>query len=147
METLSYERVHAVLDFWDGIRSGIADLNQQPHYFLSPFDNEKGDYAEYYLLSPIDEETFRLAIENDEIWKRWYVACQTGQTTIETHPALPEDRARYDKIEAILKDRLILNPQSTTMAWAEFHRDYTGITPKHGTNPWAKIWVKWSVKT
>src|SRR5437868_5445714 len=100
--SLEYERVHTVFNYWDGIRSGIADFNGMPHYYECPFDEVKDDWAGYFLLKPIDEETFQLAMEDWAIWQRWYIACQTGKTTLETHPALPEDRKRHTEIKKIL---------------------------------------------
>lgn len=140
-----FETVYTVTDFWDGIRAGIADFNGAPHYYERPFDEQKDDWTEFFLLKRIDEETFRLAMEDWEIWKRWYIACQIGETTIETHPALPEDRARHREITEILSERLVVNPSLDVKAQAEFERDYRDIHPKHATNPMAKLKVKWQV--
>jgi hypothetical protein len=140
-----FENVYTVFDFYDGVRSGIADFNGSPYYYECPFDEVENDWADYFILHRIDEETFRLAMEQWAIWQRWYEACQAGRTTHETHPALPEDRGRYTEIEGILVQSLVVNPELDIKAQAEFQRDYTGIEPKQATNPMARLLVKWHV--
>jgi hypothetical protein len=145
MSTTGFENIYTVMNYWDGIRSGIADFNGSPHYYECPFDEAKDDWADYFLLHPIDEETFRLAMEGWAIWRRWYIAHQTGQTTFETHPALPEDRARHTAIQEALAGRLVVNVGRDKRAKAEIQRDYTDIEPNHATNPMARLMVKWRV--
>jgi hypothetical protein len=143
-----FETVYTVTDFWDGIRAGIADFNGVPHYYErldEQREEHEDDWVDLFLLKRIDEETFRLAIEDWDIWKRWYIACQTGETTVETHPALPKDRTRHTEITKILTERLVVNPGLDVKAQAEFERDYRNIHPTHATNPMAKIKVKWQV--
>ena len=145
MSSAGFENIYAVINFWDGIRSGIADFNGSAHYYECPFDEAKDDWADYFLLRPIDEETFRLAMEDWAIWQRWYAASQAKETTVDTHPALPEDRARHDEIQAILKQRLVVNLATDIKAQGEIQRDYEGIWPKHATNPFARLQIKWRV--
>jgi hypothetical protein len=139
-----FETVYTVTDFWDGIRAGIADFNGVPHYYErldEQRDEQKDDWVDLFLLKRIDQETFRLAMEDWEIWKRWYISgCQP-----KTHPALPEDRARHTEITEILSERLVVTPSLDVKAQAEFERDYRDIHPKHASNPMAKIKVKWQV--
>jgi hypothetical protein len=145
MSSAGFENIYTVINFWDGIRSGIADFNGSPHYYECPFDEARDDWADYFLLHPIDEEIFRLAMEDWAIWQRWYAASQGGATTIETHPALPEDRARHTEIQEALAGRLVINPDRDIKAVAEVQRDYSGIEPNHATNPMARLIVKWHV--
>jgi len=92
--------------FYDGgPRSGIADYQGRPHVYESMFEDAP-DGADTFLIQAIDDETFRLAVEDWGIWCRWERAFHGGQTTLSTHPALPVERARYDELEAILKPRL-----------------------------------------
>jgi hypothetical protein len=35
-----YEKVHTVLDYYDGILTGVADYNGNPHFFECIFDKE-----------------------------------------------------------------------------------------------------------
>jgi hypothetical protein len=138
-----YEKIYTVFDFYDGIRSGVADFGGVPHYYECAIDAAKQDFADYFLLRPIDEETFRLVMEDWEIWQRWYAASQAGETSVDTHPALPEDHPRHIEIQKILADRLVVSGDRDIKAEAEFQRDYEGLEPKHATNPFARLQVKW----
>jgi hypothetical protein len=66
-----FETVYTVTDWYDGPREGIADFNGMPHLYQWQFDNAKDDWADTLLLTPVDEETFRLALEDWAIWVRW----------------------------------------------------------------------------
>jgi hypothetical protein len=100
------EIVHTVTDYYDGPRGGIANFHGRPHVYESLWDDSADDWSDAFLLQPIDDETFRLAIEDWEIWLRWRLAFDCGETTIKTHPALPAERQRHDQLAAILKSRL-----------------------------------------
>lgn len=120
MSESGYDIVHTITDWYDGARGGIADLNGRPHYYENHWDEENDDWSEIYLLQPIDEETFQLAMEDWQVWLRWRAAFDGGQTTIETHPALAEDRARHDEVSMILAQRLVIKPDAQVKAKGEF---------------------------
>jgi hypothetical protein len=103
--TTQFETVHTVTGYYDGPRSGVADYHGRPHVYESLFEDAP-DGSDRFLLQSIDDETFRLAMEDWSIWCRWERAFHSGQTTLATHPALPEERARHDELAAILKPRL-----------------------------------------
>lgn len=95
-----FEPVLTVDDVWDGNPiAGIANHRGGPHRYMVRWSERKQAFSEDYLLVPIDEETRDLELERWGIWLRWEEAFQRGLTTIETHPCLPEDRARYEEIE------------------------------------------------
>jgi len=71
-------------------------------------------------MSPISDDILALAIESWAMWLRWSAAFERKETTIETHPCLPEDRARHAEIEAILKTALVLNEETAFAATAQF---------------------------
>lgn len=100
-----FERVHTMTDYYDGPRGGIADFRGTPHLYTSRYDDLRGE-LDTYELRAVDEETFRLALEDWEMWLRWKDAFDAGATTSETQPTLPADRARYDEIAPILEERL-----------------------------------------
>jgi hypothetical protein len=58
-----FEAVHTVADYSDSPRSGIADFRGRPHAYRSLWDNSEDDRSGAFLLQPIDDETFRLAME------------------------------------------------------------------------------------
>jgi hypothetical protein len=130
MEASTYEPVHTITNWYDGARAGIADFAGQPHYYQCELDYGPD---EDYLLSPLDEETFELALEDWEIWLRWEAAFQAGLTTSETHPALPESRIRHEKLTSLLTKKLAINPASKIRAKAYF---------LYGENPL----VRWVIK-
>src|SRR5215212_8422745 len=103
-----FETVHTVSDFYDGPRGGIADYNGQPHIYKALCYH--GADAEIFWLQPIDDETFRLAMESWAIWCRWELAFHRSETTQETHPALPRDRGRHNELEALLEAKLQIDP-------------------------------------
>jgi hypothetical protein len=140
MPASDYENVYTVTDWYDGARAGVADFNGQPHYYECLFDESSG-YTETYLLHSIDPATFRLALEDWEIWERWDAARKRGEVDLETHPALPEDRARHDEIAAVLKEQLVVNPARDVKAEADFR----GLEPENRGESNAIMQVKWSV--
>jgi hypothetical protein len=100
------EPVHTVDDYYDGARRGIAEFEGNPHYYECQFDVDRHEYSSVFRLTPITNEVFELAMERNRIWLRWSAAFKNGQVTIETHPALPEERPRYDELTRILDDHV-----------------------------------------
>lgn len=141
MIAAGYDRVYTVTDYYDGPRAGVSDLNGQPHYNECQFDEAESNWSEIFLLKPIDFETFRLAMEDWEIWERWYAACEDGKVSSEMHPALPEDRDRQNEICAILESQLKVNPTTDIKAKGEFEV----VEAKRKGQSIANLQVKWSV--
>jgi hypothetical protein len=140
MVSSDYENIYTITDWYDGARAGVADFNGQPHYYECLFDESLG-YTSTYLLHPIDAETLRLALEDWEIWERWDAARKEGRVDLETHPALPEDRARHDEIEAMLKKKLVIDPACDVKAEADFR----GLGSEDQSKSKAIMKVQWSV--
>lgn len=120
MPPLDLGVVHTITDWYDGPRAGVADFSGRPHYYECLFDEPRDDWSDVYLLKPLDEETFRLVIEDWNIWLRWEAAFREGRTPRETHPALPEDRGRHDELAKILAERLFVSPDTCVKARGEF---------------------------
>lgn len=134
-----FERVFTMTDYYDGPRSGIANFDGRPCWYNSRFDEARG-YSDVYELRVVDDETLRLALEDWEIWTRWEDAFLDGQTTQETHPALPADRERHLQIERVLSQRLAGLPGPVVAATAEF-RTIPG-KPNGGRGRWLE--VRWA---
>ena len=100
------ETVHTVADYTDGPRSGIADYCGRPHYFRCEWDAAANDYVRTYRLAEIDAETFAIALEQWQIWRRWELAFHSGQASADSHPGRGGRDARYDELERILQSRL-----------------------------------------
>ncbi len=101
-----YDTVHTMTDYYDGPRRGIADVSGRPHVYTSTWaDIDTDEEEDVFELHAIDAETLSLALESWAIWLRWEEAFHDGQTNLHTHPALPEDRARRDELDAALEQR------------------------------------------
>ena len=115
-----YEPVHTITDWYDGARAGVADLNGVHHYFENHWNESNQCWNEIYLLQPIDDETFDFAIEDWGIWRRWESSFKEGKTIQEDHPALPEDQERHNELAKLLAERLVVSPDTSIKATAEF---------------------------
>src|SRR5277367_2520052 len=103
---MAWERVYTTNDYYDGPRLGVADVEGVPNIYQSPFDEARGDYAEYFLVAPITSDLLDLVQEDWAIWIRWERAFKRGETSTATHPALPPERERHEEIKRLIGDRL-----------------------------------------
>jgi hypothetical protein len=85
--TVAFERVYTVCDYYDGPRSGIATFSGQPHHYHCEWNESKNDYANTFVLTPIDEDTLALAMEQWSIWREWEAAFHRGGVPQSTRPA------------------------------------------------------------
>ncbi len=115
-----YERVFTVTGYYDGPREGIANLHGAPHVYECLFDEAKSEFSDQFLLTPIDTETFQLAIEDWNIWRRWELAFKTGKADMSTHPALPHEAMRHAELKQILDRTLLTNPEKALMKIGQF---------------------------
>jgi hypothetical protein len=133
----AFERVYTMTDYYDGPRGGIANFCGKPHEYTCPFEHWKDEYADLYELRPIDDETFRLALEDWAIWLRWDDAYTAGTVDHDTHPALPSDRQRHDEIAPVIAARLAALPGPPIRARGDFRP-----TPGHdnaGRGRWMEV--------
>ena len=93
------ERVHTVDDYYDGPLTGIADFDGKPHRYTREFDEAADAHTDIFRLVAVSEPIFKLSIEKAHIFDRWREAYQGGTTSIEAHPALPLERARYSELQ------------------------------------------------
>ncbi len=103
---MTFERVYTMTDYYDGPRAGIASFAGTPHAYACPFEHWLPGLGDLYELRPVDPTTFRLALEDWEIWLRWEAARAAGEIPLEPHGVLPEDRARADELDGVLASRL-----------------------------------------
>ena len=115
-----FEAVHTITDHYDGPVRGIANFRGTPHYYERQFDDDADEWSDIYWLTPIDDETFVLAMEAWQIWRRWQMAFHQNQTTLATHPALPADRARADELTEALNHRLVVDERRALAARGKF---------------------------
>lgn len=82
---MAFERVYTVWDYYDGPRSGIAEYRGQPHHYNCEWNETKDDYAATFVLTPIDQQTLTLAMEQWAIWRQWQDAFHRGEVPQSTH--------------------------------------------------------------
>jgi hypothetical protein len=127
----NFETVYTVMDYYDGPRTGTANLNGTPYHFDREYDEINDDWSDTYLLTPMDSTMLRDELEIWQIWLRWKTARDSGLVTLESHPALPEDRQRFNELQHNLKQALANNKLPTIRARASFSaaaRNFAGIT-------------------
>ena len=107
-------------DYWDGPRLGVADVLAVPHIYASPLNTVKNDFEEFYLVSPIDPALLDLVLEDWDIWMRWAEAFGKGETSKETHPALPADRPRHEQLKSLIGTCLVVDTKSCKRLTGEF---------------------------
>jgi hypothetical protein len=114
------EQVYTIEDWYDGIIAAVVDCNGRYHYCCGYWDDAQDCFSNIFLLIPIDDETFGLAIEHWQIWLRWNAAYKAGLVTAETHPALPAERERYEELSLLLDERLNFDAPIAFRMKAEF---------------------------
>jgi hypothetical protein len=115
-----FDKVHTIAHYNDGPRLGIADFEGRPHLYKADRRDGEDEYASIFVLSPLSDEVFRLAMEDWGIRRSWQAAFLEGLTTRETQPALPEDQDRHKQLVALIGNRLVIDPARSLRARAEF---------------------------
>jgi hypothetical protein len=123
---MAWEPVHTVNDYYDGPRLGIADVDGVPHIYEAEFDHSSEDYGDTYYVSPIDEGLLALVLEDWEIWLRWDSAFKRGEASVESHPALPQDRERHEALKIAIGDRLSVDRAQARYFKARFDPSAAG---------------------
>ena len=131
------DKVFTVTDYYDGPRKGVAEYLGKPHVYESLWDDEQDDWSEFYLLQPITNDTLKLVLEDWEIWRKWERAFDSGKTTGDTHPALPEDKDRNRELEKVLEPLLKIDQSNAIKARAEFE---PLTTPEIGMKEMVVTW-------
>jgi hypothetical protein len=98
---MPYERVHIIWDFYDGVRTGIADLNGGPHYFASLYD-ENEEHSDNFNLYPVAPEFMQRAVRNWDIYRAWERKFHSGETDFKAHPGHHGTNAEYDELKSRL---------------------------------------------
>jgi hypothetical protein len=115
-----YEVIFTVSDYHDGPLRGVATFNGLPHFYERVFDDRGDEYSNSYLLVPLDDAAFAAAKENWEIFLRWRADFDSHGSSLSTHPALPEDRKRYEETKLILDEAVASANEKAFRARGEF---------------------------
>lgn len=116
------ERVYVENEWYDGPRAGIADINGMPHRFKSLFDEGEDEYLGTFMVWPVDKHVLDLEIEQWRIFVEWNTLYKSGQADTTSHPAHGSRNARWDEIEALLKQSRSDVPPSAKRARALLSR-------------------------
>jgi hypothetical protein len=117
---MKWEPVHAIHDYFDRPRLGVADYRGRPHVYEREFSEAQEDYTDRYYLTEINQELLALVKEDYEIFLRWAESFKRGEATIETHPALPHERNRHGELHKLIGDRVRTDHTRCVIAHAEF---------------------------
>jgi hypothetical protein len=119
------DRVLTINDYYDGPRLGIAEFGGVAHIYEAEFDHSWEDHngelcGDTYFVSPIAPDLLDLVLEDWAIWLRWDAAFKSGETDLDTHPALPHERLRHEELKQLTGDRLRTDPQCRRRVRATF---------------------------
>lgn len=116
------ERVYVENEWYDGPRSGVADINGAPHRFQSLFDETDDEYLGTFMVWPIDETSLSLEIEQWRIFVEWNALYEAGKVATDLHPGQGGINPRWDELEVLLKRSRSDIPVDAKKALAVFER-------------------------
>ena len=134
------DKLLAVWDFHDCPRTGIAEYDGSPHYFACGWDASADDYSNVFSLTPINETTLALALEQWSIWCAWERDFHAGRVTAETHPNLGGINSRYDELSRLLKAALATLPPAKIQAVAAFSPGPEASASPSAVRPTMVVW-------
>jgi hypothetical protein len=89
------------LDWYDGPRAGLVDIDGEPHYFRCA-DEDYSVPADRYLVWPAGEPAATLEREQWLIFVRWNERYEAGSAGVDRHPGHGGVDPRYDELTARL---------------------------------------------
>jgi hypothetical protein len=96
------EHVFVEIEWYDGPRAGVANVNGEPHRFVSNWDEEEGEYLGTFLVWPVGPEELALEQEQWRIFAAWNAEYEAGKADTATHPGHPGMNKRWDEIASQL---------------------------------------------
>jgi hypothetical protein len=133
--------IFMITDWWDGPKSGFATFHDAPHFFDGVFDELVDDYIDSYYLHPINQEILELAKEEFSIWLRWKKVFDEGKIPIDTHPALPKDRPRFEYIRSILEPAIQIDLETAIQKKARFMVTNSNLQKEYARDPDHVEWI------
>ena len=137
-----FELVYTVTEYYDGPRQGVANFMGQPHFYDRVFSEAHGDYSDLVRLTPIPRHVLELAREDWAIWERREMAFHAGKVTVASHPALPEERARHEEIDAVLSKVLKTDSDNCIIRAGLFEADEDPALPRGVLRPLKVRWTE-----
>ena len=114
------EHVFVENEWYDGPRAGVANVNGEPHRFVSQWDEEEGECIGTFLVWPVSPEVVALEQEQWRIFVAWNEQYETGKADTTTHPGHPGTNKRWDEITLQLASRSESAPAGAKRAKALF---------------------------
>lgn len=148
----AWEVVAHIWSFYDVPQEGLANFEGKPHVFFEveenylpdPEDPEEFIREAVYALHPAPEALAASLREKNEIFERWHQAwvATKGQRT--DHPALPQDRERYEALKANIDPQLeaLRKTKAARYQVGNFAGNRRAVAP--GGSRWASFEVKWT---
>lgn len=116
-----FERVHVENDWYDGPRSGLADVGGQPHYFQAVDSYHHPDEPDdEYFVWPASSAALACERQQWAIFVEWNTRFEAGTASVETHPGHGGVNARYDELTAQLAQHRAMPTDARRFA-AEWH--------------------------
>lgn len=130
-----FERVHVQLEWYDGPRAGVADVDGEPHYFQGyDYDDEADEYAVW----PASSAAVELEREQWAIYVSWNERYEAGTVGLDAHPGTGGVDARYDELNLPLAPHRQA-PDDARRLVAELRFDAGARYRADGLN----YWLRW----
>lgn len=99
-----FERVYVETEWYDGPRTGIADIHSKPHRFKSLWDEKEDEYLSTFEVWPVSPAELELEIEQWCLFVAWNSRYESGEADADTHPGHGHD-VRWNEIDALVKNK------------------------------------------
>lgn len=98
-----FEAVHVELDWYDGPRAGLADVDGVPHYFRAVHGYAgPGEPDDGYLVWPADPQALNRERAQWTIFVEWNSRYENGTADVDSHPGQGGVDTRYDELTKLL---------------------------------------------
>jgi hypothetical protein len=137
LKTDGFERVYVELEWYDGLREGVADVDGAPHYLR--YAHEYDPITEtVFKVWPVPAEAFAWEREQWAIYVAWNDRQRAGEVDVLAHPGLGGIDARYDELQSLLEP-FRQCPEDAGILRAEFSFDAGERYRADGLD----CWVRW----
>lgn len=148
----AWEVVAHIWSFYDVAQEGLAHFEGKPHVFFGVEENYRPDPEDpdefiretVYALHPASEALVASLREKNDIFERWHRAWSASQGQRADHPALPEDRERYEALKADIDPQLeaLRKTKATRYQVGNFAGNRRPVAP--GGSRWTSFEVQWT---
>lgn len=97
-----FGRVLVELEWYDGLRSGLAEVDGNVHYFESDNYVDLVEDVEY-MVWPASDDAVAMEREQWAIYVEWSRQHEVGEAAADGHPGHGGVDARYDELTSLLE--------------------------------------------